>query len=140
MTISAPGALAVELHPHSPTHWAATYYPMVHTSAGRWADVTWVLHRSLIPASVERSEPARWLELHSPDPAHPCYAEHRAWSETLAAGYVAAWAAHDAEAVEGSLSARDARLLRENAVVIPAGQLPEWVLDDVRHKISPVST
>lgn len=52
MTPSVSGALAVELQPHSPTRWIATYYPMVTTPAGRWADVTWVLHQNLLPTTT----------------------------------------------------------------------------------------
>lgn len=136
MTVSASGALAVELHRHAPTRWTATYYPMVETPAGRWADVTWVLHRCALPASDEPPEPARWLEARSPVPGHPCYAQHRAWSEALAAGYAAAQAVHGARDVEEPLSARDAQRLRENTVVIPAGQLSEWLLDDLQDETS----
>jgi hypothetical protein len=136
MTISASGALAVELRPHSPTHWIATYYPMVDTPAGRWADVTWTLHQHLIPATEEASESVRWLDLRSPDPDHPGYATHRAWSEALAAGYTAALAVYHAEAAEGTLSPDEAQQLREATVVVPAGQLSEWVLDDLQAETS----
>jgi hypothetical protein len=131
MTISASGALAVELHPASPTRWVATYYPMVATPTGRWAEVTWELHQQLLPTSPDPLEPARWLEACSPDPGHPCYAGHRAWALHLAAGYAAAMAVHDAEATEEPFSAREAQLLPEGTFLIPAGQLSEWVLEDL---------
>ncbi|MCC5782338.1 hypothetical protein CRM73_05175 [Kocuria sp. CCUG 69068] len=131
MTISASGALAVELHPASPTRWVATYYPMVVTPAGRWAEVTWELHQQLLPASSAPLDPARWLEVSSSDPGHPCYAGHQEWALELAAGYAAAMAVHDAEATEGPLPAWEAQLLQEGAFVVPAGQLSEWVLDDL---------
>ena len=82
MTTSAPRALAVELHRASPAQWVATYYPMVVTAAGRWAEVTWDLHQRLMPTK----EP---------------------------------------------LSAQEAQLLRDGTFVVPAGQLSEWVLDDL---------
>lgn len=137
MTISASGALAVELHRHSPTHWVATYYPMVQTPAGRWADVTWVLHRSLIPATFDRSELTRWLEVRSSDPAHPCYTGHPAWASPLANGYTAALATYEAEAVEETLSAHDVEQLQSATVVVPPEQLSEWVLDDLEGEPSP---
>lgn len=138
MTISASGALAVELHPASPTRWVATYYPMVLTPAGRWAEVTWELHQHPLPISSAPLEPARWLDARSPDPDHPCYAGHREWALELAAGYAAAMAVHDAEATEGPLSAQKAPLLPEGAFVIPAGQLSEWVLDDLAEETAEI--
>ena len=131
MTPSVSGALAVELHPHSPHRWIATYYPMVDTPAGRWADVTWELHQRLMPTTPDLPEPARWLDLRSPDPGHPCYADHQAWSEALAAGYTAALAVYSAEATEEPLPPQEAQQLRAGTVVVPAGQLSEWVLDDL---------
>ncbi|MHC5557762.1 hypothetical protein [Kocuria sp. U4B] len=138
MNTSASGALAVELHPHSPTRWIATYYPMVVTPAGRWADVTWTLHQRLMPAIPHPPEPARWLDLRSPDPGHPGYAGHRAWSEALAAGYTAALATYHAETAEEPLSPHAAQQLRAGTVVVPAGQLSEWVLDDLEEETSDV--
>lgn len=132
MTTSVSGALAVELQPHSPTRWVATYYPMVSTPAGRWADVTWALHQHLLPTTPTHVQPARWLEARSPDPDHTSYAGHRAWSAALAAGYTTALAAYDAEAAEGPLSPQEAHRLRAGTVVVPAGQLSEWVLDDLQ--------
>ncbi|MGQ1795795.1 hypothetical protein ACT4S5_01450 [Kocuria oceani] len=130
-------ALAVELHPHSPAGWMATYYPMVETPAGRWAEVTWTLHQRLLPDPADVPGPARWLEVRSGDPTHPCYAQHRAWAGALAAGYAAALAAHDAEDLEQPLSAQDAERLREGTIVVPAGQLSEWVLDDLQEETTP---
>lgn len=138
MTFAASRALAVELRPYSPTQWIATYYPMVETPAGRWAEVTWVLHQCLMSATQDLPEPARWLEVRSPDPAHCCYTNHQAWSQALTAGYVAALAAYDAEDVEKSLSLEDAQRLREGTVVIPVGQLSEWMLNDLENEISDV--
>ncbi|MEX5235829.1 hypothetical protein [Kocuria arenosa] len=138
MTTSAPGALAVELHLASPTQWVATYYPMATTPAGRWAEVTWDLHQHLMPTTSAPLEPARWLEARSPDPDHPCYAGHQAWAAQLAAGYVIALAVHDTEASEAPLSAQEAQLLREDTFVVPAGQLSEWVLDDLEGETSDV--
>ncbi|MEX5259687.1 hypothetical protein [Kocuria sp. CPCC 205263] len=139
MNTSAPGSLAVELHPASPTQWVATYYPMVVTPAGRRAEVTWDLHQHLMPAISTPREPARWLEACSPDPEHPCYAGHRGWATQLAVGYAAARAVHDTEATEAPLSAREtALLLGEDTFVVPAGQLSEWVLDDLEGETSDV--
>ncbi|MGX5357129.1 hypothetical protein [Kocuria sp. KH4] len=131
MNDSASGALAVELHPHSPTQWVATYYPMVHTPSGRWADVTWALHQRCMPPAPALVAPARWMEARSPDPDHACYAGHRAWSEALAAGYAAALTVLEAEATEEGSSLEDPDRLRQASVVVPAGQLAEWVLDDL---------
>lgn len=131
-------ALAVELHAHSPTQWVATYYPMIETPAGRWAEVTWVLHQCPMPATVDLPEPARWLEVRSPDPAHSCYTHYPAWSKALAGGYLAALAAHDADSPERSLSTQDALQLRETTIVVPAGQLSEWVLNDLEEETAPV--
>jgi hypothetical protein len=133
---STPRALAVELHPSTPTHRIATYNPMVTTPAGRWADVTWILHQCRMPTTEEPLAPARWLEVSSPDPNHPCYAHHRAWDEALAAGYTAALTAHDAETVEEPLSPEKIQQLRDAATVVPAGQLSEWVLDDLQDEPS----
>ena len=138
MTISASGALAVELHPVSPIRWVATYYPMVATAAGRWAEVTWDLHQHQMPAVTTPLEPARWLEACSPDADHPCYAGHRGWAAQLAAGYAAALAVHDTETAEGPFSAQDAQLLREDTFLVPAGQLSEWVVDDLMGETSDV--
>lgn len=107
MTTSVSGALAVELQPHSSTQWMATYYPMVTTPAGRWANVTWTLHQHLLPATPALVAPARWLEACSPEPDHPGYAGHRAWSAALAAGYTTARTIHDAETTEKPLSPPD---------------------------------
>lgn len=131
MTISAPRALAVELHRASPTHWVATYYPMVVTAAGRWAEVTWDLHQHLMPTTSVPPEPARWLEACSPNPDHPCYAGQQPWATQLAAGYATALASYNTEATKEPLSAQEAQLLRDGTFVIPAGQLSEWVLDDL---------
>ncbi len=139
MHTSASGALAVELHPITPTQWVATYYPMVVTPAGRWAEVTWDLHQHLMPAMSTPLAPARWLEARSPDPKHPCYAGHREWATELAAGYAAALAVHDAEATKESLSAQEAQLLREGTFVVPAAQLSEWVLNDLEGETSDIS-
>lgn len=134
MTSSVSGALAVELRPHCPTHWVATYYPMVDTPAGRWADVSWTLHQHLIPATEEALVSARWLDLRSPDPDHSGYAGHRRRARELAAGYTAALAVYQAEAVEGSWSPQQAQRLRDATVVVPAGQLTEWVLNDLQEE------
>ncbi|MEX5258431.1 hypothetical protein [Kocuria arenosa] len=136
MTPSAPRTLAVELRPHCSTHWAATYYPMVATPAGRWADVTWALHQHLLPNTDHPREPARWLETRSPDSDHPCYAGHRGWATQLAAGYTAALAAYDAEPSEEPLWLEAARQLHDATIVVPAGQLSEWVLDDLQEATS----
>ena len=139
MTISATGALAIELRPASPTQWVAIYYPMVETPAGRWAEVTWELHQHLMPAMTTPLEPARWLDARSPDPAHPCYAGHQAWAAQLAAGYATALAVRDTEATEATeapLSAQETQLLGVDTFVVPAGQLSEWVLDDLEGETS----
>lgn len=138
MIPSASGALAVELRPHSPTHWIATYYPMVDTPAGRWADVTWELHQRPIPTSEGAPESVRWLDLRSPDPGHRGYTAHRAWASELAAGYAVALAIYEAEDIEEPLSPQQAQQLRADTVLIPAGQLSEWVLDDLQDETSDV--
>ena len=138
MTISATGALAIELRPASPTQWVATYYPMVETPAGRWAEVTWELHQHLMPAMTTPLEPARWLDARNPDPAHPCYAGHQGWAAQLAAGYATALAVRDTEATEAPLSAQETQLLGVDTFVVPAGQLSEWVLDDLEGETSEV--
>ena len=138
MTSSATGALAVELRPVSPTQWVATYYPMVETPAGRWAEVTWELHQHLMPDMTTPLEPARWLDARSPDPDRPCYAGHQGWAAPLAAGYATALAVHDTEATEAPLSAQETQLLGVDTFVVPAGQLSEWVLDDLQGETSDV--
>jgi len=131
MSTYASRTLAVELHAHSPTHWIATYYPMVRTPMGRGADITWVLHRCLMPATSPPGEPARWLEACSYDPHHPCYAGHQVGVTSLAAGYTAALAALRTETADVPLPLQDTRGLGADTVVVPLGQLPEWVLDDL---------
>ncbi|MUN64758.1 hypothetical protein GMA12_16695 [Kocuria sediminis] len=138
MDPSAPRALAVELHPHSPTQWVATYYPMVHTPSGRWADVTWALHQRCMPPAPELAAAARWMEARGSDPDDPCYANHPAWSEALAAGYAAALAVLAAEAVEETSSLENPDQLRQASIVVPAGQLAEWVLDDLEDEAAQV--
>ncbi|WP_336650740.1 hypothetical protein [Kocuria rosea] len=128
MDAPTSGTLAVELHPHSPTHWIATYYPMVHTPAGRWADVTWPLHQHLIPLTGGHPTSARWLEASSPDPHHLCYDHHPLRSTALAAGY----ATETASTTKTPLAPEKARRLRATATVVPAGQLTEWLLDDLQ--------
>jgi hypothetical protein len=132
MNTFTTGALAIELQPHSPIQWIATYYPMVDTPAGRWADVIWVLHQHLIPVTTGSREPARWLDARSADSGHSCYTSHQAWREPLAAGYAAALALYEAEAIENALSPQVAQHIRDSAVVAPAGHLSEWVLDDLQ--------
>jgi hypothetical protein len=132
MTSSVSGALAVELRPHSPAHWIATYYPMVETPAGRWADVTWILHQCRIPPPASVALPrAQWLELRSPDPGHHGYANHPAWRAALASGYAAALAVYIAEADDVPAPTQQAQRPRAGTVVVPAGQLSEWVLEDL---------
>ena len=135
MDTAVPGTLAVELYPHSPTHWIATYYPMVATPAGRWADVTWPLHQRTMPLTGSHPTSARWLEASSPDPHHPCYDRHPTWRAALAAGYATAGLVHGTEAAdttEAPLSPEEARQLRAATTVVPAGQLSEWLLDDLQ--------
>lgn len=138
MKTSASGALAVELHPHSSTHWIATYYPMNETPAGRWAEVTWSLHQSLMPFSADLLDTARWLEVRSADPDHSCYARHPRWATRLAAGYAAAMAVYDAEAAEEPPSLHEVQRLQNVTLVVPAGQLSEWVLDDLEDETTDV--
>lgn len=137
MNTSVSGALALELRPHSPTHWVATYYPLVATPAGCWADVTWVLHQCVMASTDELPGPARWLQVGSCDPDDPCYADHRAWRAQLAAGYATARAVHNAEPIEEPSSPREAQQIRDTTVVVPVGQLSEWVLDDLENETSP---
>lgn len=131
MTSFVSGALAVELRPHWPAHRVATYYPMAVTPAGRWADVTWVLHRRRIPTPTSVAPPrVQWLDLRCPDPGHPGYADHRVWKEVLAEGYAAAMAAYHALATEVSVPTQQAQQSRAGTVVVPVGELSEWVLED----------
>ena len=135
MDVRAPGALAVELHPHSPTHWVATFYPLARTPAGHWADVTRVLHQCLMPLARRSLSSARWLAVGGPDPGHAGWDDHPAWSAALAAGYATARLVHAAEtdgAAGVTLSPEEARRLRAATAVVPAGQLAEWLLDDLR--------
>lgn len=111
---------------------------MNETPAGRWAEVTWPLHRLWIPLASDPLETAQWLEVRSADPEHPCYARHRTWATRLAAGYTAALAAYDAETTEKPLSLHEALQRRDVTVVVPAGQLSEWVLDDLEDETSDV--
>ena len=138
MTLPAYGTLAVELQPHSTNGWIATYYPMVTTPAGRWADVTWALHQHLLPATSASLEPARWLQARSPDPDHTCYANWQTWASQLAAGYKTAWAAYDVDTTEESLSFQQAQQLRDATIVVSAGQLSEWLLDDLTEERSDI--
>lgn len=135
---AASQALAVELHPHSPTHGIATYYPMNETPAGRWAEVTWPLHQVRIPLASDPLETARWLEVRSADPDDPCYARHRAWAARLAAGYTEALAAYEAGTTDQPLSLHEALRRTDVTTVVPAGQLSEWVLDDLEDETSDV--
>ncbi|GAA1750408.1 hypothetical protein [Kocuria aegyptia] len=136
MSPSTPRALAVELRPGSPTRWVATYYPMVDTPAGRWADVTWELHQHLMPNTEEPLGSTGWVDLRSSDPDHPSYADHHPWAPQLAAGYTAALALYNAAATEDLLSPQEAQQLRDATVLVPAGQLSEWVLDDLQDETS----
>jgi len=138
MSTRATRTLAVELHTHSPAHWIATYYPMVRTPAGRWADITWVLHRCLVPAASDPGEPARWLAARSCDPHHPCYAAHQAGATSLAAGYTAALDALDVETAEEPLPLPGPERLGGATVVVPVGRLSEWVLDDLEDEASDI--
>ncbi|STX05717.1 hypothetical protein [Kocuria rosea] len=141
MTTSASGALALELHLTAPDQWVATYYPMVGTPAGRWAEVTWVLHECPMPVTPDLVKAARWLEARSSDPDHPCYAGHRGWATQLAAGYTAALATYTAEtseATEAHLSAQETQRLQDSTFVVPAGQLSEWVLDDLKDEATDI--
>ncbi len=135
---STAGALAVELHPHSPTCWTATYYPLNETPAGRWAEVTWPLHRVLLPLAPTLPEGARWLEARSADAGHPCYARHGAWADRLAAGWAAATATYRAAAADAPLSLHDALQRGDVTTIVPAGQLSEWMLHDLEDEITDV--
>jgi hypothetical protein len=136
MNSPASGALAVEMQPHSLTQWVATFYPMVDTPAGRWANITWALHHHFVPTTHDTEHPPRWLEARSPDPDHPGYAGHRLWATQLALGYTAALAVYHAEAIEEPLPPHQAQQLRAGTVVVPAGQLYEWVLEDLQEDTS----
>lgn len=138
MTSSASGALAVELHPSAPSYWIATYYPMVATPAGRWADVTWALHQALLPTTDHARDRARWLEVRSSDLDHPCHVGHQGWATELAADYIAALAVYHAAATEEPLTPQETQQMRAGTVVVPAGQLAEWVLDDLEEETSDV--
>jgi hypothetical protein len=111
---------------------------MVATPAGRWADVTWTLHQHELPTAADPLESAGWLEATSPDPDHPCYAGHPGWATQLAAGYATARVVYDTEAAEEPLSAQEARLLQTGTFVVPAGQLSDWVLEDLEDETSDI--
>lgn len=135
MDTTTCGVLAVELHPHSPTHWVATFYPLAGTSSGHWADVTTALHQALMPPAHRPLTAARWLELGSPNPGHASYDDYPAWRAALAAGYATACRTRSLEttrATGGTLTPEETRQLRTTTVVVPAGQLSEWLLEDLQ--------
>lgn len=111
---------------------------MNETPAGRWAEVTWPLHRLRMPLATDLPATAQWLEVRSADPDHPCYAHHPAWATRLAAGYAAALAAYDAEITDRPLSLHEVLHGGDVTAVVPAGQLSEWVLDDLEDESSGV--
>ncbi|MFE7632239.1 hypothetical protein [Kocuria sp. NPDC057446] len=91
----------------------------------------------MIPATLDRPQPTRWLEVRSPDPAHPGYTGHPAWASPLAIGYTAALATHEAETVNEPLPVHDVEQLKSATVVVPREQLSEWVLDGLEGQPSP---
>lgn len=108
------------------------------TAAGRWTDVTWVLHQDLAPGTPDPLQPAQWLEARSPDPGRRCCAGHQDWATELAAGDATALAVHGSETAEEPPSSREAPSLRDGTFVVAAGQLSEWVLDDIEHETSDI--
>ena len=110
---------------------------MVETPAGRWADVTWTLHQRLLPSGEQPPGTVRWLEVRSPDPGHPCYVGHRGWAGELAAGYTAARAVFEADVTpEPPFPAPLTQQPVAGAIVVPAEQLCEWLLDDLQDDAS----
>lgn len=135
MTTPTPLLFAVELHPHTPTEWTATYYPLDTTTTGSSVDITTVLHRHRLPApppngaSVPNHASARWLEARVADPDAPCYADYPRWRTALAAGYTASLSAHHAESTAPPLQ-HHAHHPSPGTILIPAGQLSEWIIRD----------
>lgn len=91
--------LAIEVTPRTPTQWSATYYPTVPTFMGRRAEITTALHRQSLPIADRLESSTRWLETDTSDPSAACYADYPMWAPHLAAGYAAALAVHQAEAI-----------------------------------------
>jgi hypothetical protein len=123
-------ALAVEITPCSPTQWWANYYPTVDTGQGRQVEVTTALHRHPLPTAARLQGPTRWLEVSTANPEDPVYAAYPVWGAHLAAGYAAALAVHEAETTLVMPGLDEADEPGPVAFLIPAGQLPEWVLTD----------
>ena len=67
----------------------------------------------------------------SGNPGHPCYVEHRDHAEWLAASYLHARRVHEAEVREQPGPPERVGQPDVGAVVVPAGQLSEWVLEDL---------
>lgn len=122
--------LAVEITPCSLAQWWANYYPTVDTAWGRQVEVTTALHRHLLPTAARLQGPTRWLEVSTADPKDPVYAAYPVWGTHLAAGYAAALAVHEAETTVVPPAPDDAEEPGPEAFLVPAGQLPEWVLTD----------
>ena len=122
--------LAVEITPCSLTQWWANYYPTVDTTWGRQVEVTTALHRHRLPTAARLQGPTRWLEVSTADPEGPVYAAYPVWGPHLAAGYAAALAVHEAETTLVPPAPDKADEPDPVAFLVPAGQLPEWVLTD----------
>lgn len=149
MNTALSGVLAIELRPHSPGAWLATYYPVVATAAGRTVDINLVLHEQLLPTDLAVEGPAAWLEADNPDPAAPCYTGHGAWASQLAAGYDRALAFYDTETVDEQSSIEDPEAVRAATVLVDPAQLAQpWDAEGLdvpekhtfRHFASPTQT
>lgn len=129
MTAPAPDLFAVELRPHTPAEWIATYYPLIKTTAGSRVDITTVLHQHRLPGPPPNHETARWLEARAADPDAPCYAGYPTWKTELAAGYAASVTAYHTENTQPPSRHLTSRAALGTAVILP-GQLPEWLIND----------
>lgn len=127
MNTALSGMLAIELRPHSPGEWLATYYPVADTAAGRVADINLVLHEHPLPTARPLEGAATWLEADSPDPDAPCYASHEAWAPQLAAGYAEALAVYDTETVDAPSSLEDPDAVRAATVLVDPAQFQHGV-------------
>jgi hypothetical protein len=122
MNTALSGILAIELRPHSPAAWIATYYPVLDTAAGRVVDINLVLHEQLLPTEHELEGPATWLEADSPRASAPCYADHRTWAAQLAAGYDRALDVYDNETVDEQSSIENPEAVRAATVLVDSAQ------------------
>lgn len=123
--------LAIEITPSAPTQWSANYYSAADTPSGRRVEITTVLHRQLLSPSAHLEGPTRWLMAATDDPADRCYSGYPRWGTELAAGYAAALAVHEAEAIACPRNFDSGKALRQATTAVVPGQLSEWLLTDL---------